>query len=205
MTKTAAHYPRALSIALLSLIAVYSVAAVGAMLVLLSHLAAVDSPTSPGQSADAGQGAGAQAVPPPGTVGIVEWRGSRDDARAQHAAGMFSDYFTSINNGRYQQAAEFYDPALLDASQPDQVETFRQGVSTTTDHDIVLQALQDDTTGKGVVEVRLTFRSEQSAGYGPASNPDETCTLWDITYVLSEPHLQVYRIAAVSQADHEPC
>lgn len=198
---------------MLSFITVYTVAVVATTLVLLAEHPALTTSTSPAQNVEPGQMPEAapgqqpetRAEPGPPMVGIVEWRGSTADDRARQAAVMFNDYFSSINDGRYQEAAELYDPVLLDASQADQVDTFRQALSTTTDRDIVLYALRDDTSGRGTVEASLTFRSQQAAGFGPARAPDETCTLWDITYILSEPRPQDYRIAGVSSYFNEPC
>ena len=113
---------------------------------------------------------------------------SVDRSRGYEVATLFDTYFSGINAKDYKRALALYDPSgVVNPGDPRSADTFSQGVSTTTDSDIVLHSVVDDTSGKGVVQARLTFTSHQSSGYGPGGRTNETCTRWDITYILSRP------------------
>jgi len=51
----------------------------------------------------------------------------------------------------------------------------------------MLRGIGPDSSGRGVLAARVTFRSNQQAGYGPRERPNETCTAWDVTYSVSQP------------------
>jgi hypothetical protein len=53
--------------------------------------------------------------------------------------------------------------------------------------------------------VRITFVSHQQAGYGPKGRPNETCTRWDVTYLLSSPAAGQYKIVKATKATSRPC
>ncbi|WP_327009929.1 hypothetical protein OHA72_23475 [Dactylosporangium sp. NBC_01737] len=98
-----------------------------------------------------------------------------------------------------------YDPAgIVNPNNPKSVTKFSNDVATTYDDDITLRSVTADTTGKGVLQARLTFRSRQDAGKGPVGRPEETCTRWDVTYVLSRPAGR-YLIRAGNGASSAPC
>jgi hypothetical protein len=131
----------------------------------------------------------------PVTVGLVTIDPSVTDQRAAGVATMFNTHFTGINNKDYARAIQVFDPAgVLNPNDPDDLAQFQQGVSTTHDRDVLLRAVGPPTTGKGTLEARLSFNSEQQAGYGPKERKNETCTHWDIWYVLTEPSSGQYRI-----------
>jgi hypothetical protein len=64
------------------------------------------------------------------------------------------------------------------------VAAFADDISTTQDSDVVLLWIGDD--GSGAAQAQVTFTSRQDPGFGPRARPSETCTLWDITYLLTQ-------------------
>jgi len=127
-----------------------------------------------------------------------------DDWRTTSVATTFDRYFTSVNNRDYATAAALFDASgVLDPTDPAQVAAFARDMSTTTDSEIVLGAV---TSGPdGAVLARVTFRSTQQAGYGPPERPDETCTDWNVTYVLSTAADGAYRILRGTDVTSGPC
>src|SRR5690349_17467524 len=89
------------------------------------------------------------------------------DSRAEAVASTFDTYFTGINEKRYEEAAAMYHPTFLDSRKPRQVRKFARDVPTSFDDKIALRMLRDDSTGRGDVQARITFRSHQAQGYGP--------------------------------------
>ncbi|MDI6098077.1 hypothetical protein QLQ12_05605 [Actinoplanes sp. NEAU-A12] len=117
-------------------------------------------------------------------IGLVTVRPGLDDPRAADVAAMFDTYFTGINERDYDAVAGVLDPAGdLDPSAPRELQAFAQGTSTTRDSDIVLRDLAETTAGR--LRAEVSFRSEQRTGHGPPQRLDETCTLWQVVYVLS--------------------
>jgi hypothetical protein len=142
----------------------------------------------------------------PSTVGIVDISAVNYQPQATPVGQMFDTYFTGINQKNYAQALRMYDPAgVVDPADPDQVNTFSQAISTSTDSGVALTELHQDTTGQGAVEARVVFTSHQSAGYGPDPFPEQSCTHWDITYVLSDDQSVGYRILGNSQHNNSAC
>lgn len=124
---------------------------------------------------------------PPGTIGVVDVRPVATDPATPAVGQLFNVYFSGINDKNYPQALTAFDPAgALNTNDAHQVSTFEHGISTTSDSQIVLRSIVPDTTGGGVLDARVTFVSHQSAGFGPSAHPNQTCTRWDITYVLSQ-------------------
>lgn len=154
------------------------------------------TPTRASPSATAGSSA------PPAR--LVATDPSVADPRAVDVATMFETYFTAINNRDYDQALTAYDPAgAINPNNTKQATDFKQGISTTTDTEIVLRSVGPPASGRGVLDARVTFHSNQQPGYGPKERPNETCTAWDVTYALSQPS-GGYRILA-GKASHSPC
>ncbi|WP_146169031.1 hypothetical protein [Actinoplanes italicus] len=107
-----------------------------------------------------------------------------DDPRARDVAAMFDDYFTGINERDYRAVARVLDPAgELDPGVPGQLKAFAKGTSTSRDSDVVLRRLS--STASGRLRAEVSFRSEQKAGHGPPERPDESCTRWDVVYILT--------------------
>jgi hypothetical protein len=147
----------------------------------------------------------ASASPPPVSVGMVDVRAVAANPAVLAVGGLFDRYFSGINTKRYEQVLALFDPSgFLDPNDPAQVKSFTQGVSTSTDSQVVLRSITDDATAAGDLDVRLTLRSHQSAGFGPPGSPDETCTDWDITYQL-RPAGGGYRILKPQAVAHTPC
>lgn len=148
-------------------------------------------------------------TPPSPTVSaapprLVTTDPSVSDSRAAAVADMFEDYFTAINNRDYDRALEAYDPAgVINPGDARQAADFKQAISTTTDSQIVLRSVGPPASGRGVLDARVTFRSNQQPGYGPRERPTETCTAWDVTYALSQPAGE-YKIV-IGKATHAPC
>ena len=126
------------------------------------------------------------------------------DPRAADVAAMFDSHFSAVNAKDYAKAIAAYDPAgVINPNDSAQASDFRQAISTTTDEQITLRSIGPDSSGRGVLAARVTFRSNQQAGYGPRERPNETCTAWDVTYSVSQPG-GVYKIFA-GKATNAPC
>jgi hypothetical protein len=149
--------------------------------------------------------AAASASPLPASVGMVDVRAVAANPGVLAVGGLLDRYFSGINTRQYGQVLALFDPSgFLDPNNPAQVKSFTQGVSTSTDSQVVLRSITDDAATKGDLDVRLTLQSHQSAGFGPPGSPDETCTNWDITYQL-RPAGGGYRILTSQAVVHAPC
>jgi hypothetical protein len=136
-------------------------------------------------------------------VGLVDIGAVQNDPRAPDIGAMFDIYFSAINNRDYDRALSVYDPSgNVDPNNPAHRQAFIDGVSTTTDSDASVLSIGGDGTA---TTARLTFQSTQQAGKGPIPRPQETCTRWDVTYVLSSPAQGQYRILRAAQAQNRPC
>jgi len=139
------------------------------------------------------------------SVGLVDVRPVATNPAVLAVGGLFDQYFAGINAKRYTQVLALFDPAgFLDPGDPAQVQAFTDGVSTSTDSQVVLRSITDNAAAKGDLDVRLTLQSHQAAGFGPSGSPDETCTNWDITYQL-RPAGGGYRIFKPQSVSHAPC
>ena len=140
----------------------------------------------------------------PSSVGVVAIDPAVTDPRAADVAAMFDSHFSAVNAKDYAKAIAAYDPAgVINPNDSAQASDFRQAISTTTDEQITLRSIGPDSSGRGVLAARVTFRSNQQAGYGPRERPNETCTAWDVTYSVSQPG-GVYKIFA-GKATNAPC
>lgn len=118
---------------------------------------------------------------------------------------LFDRYFSGINAKQYAQVLALFDPSgFLDPNDPAQVKSFTEGVSTSTDSQVVLRSITGDAAAEGDLDVRLMLQSHQATGFGPPDSPDETCTNWDITYQL-RPAGGGYRILKPRAVAHTPC
>lgn len=121
------------------------------------------------------------------SVGVVQIDPSIvSDPRAQQVAAMFDNYFSGISAKDYAAVLALYDPnGVLNPNDPKQVQSFEQAETTSSASNVTLSAL-DPSSGTGpVTTAQVTFQSNQDAGYGPSDNPNETCTLWTLTYTLT--------------------
>jgi hypothetical protein len=125
------------------------------------------------------------AVPSPErAVGIVTIDGGVTDARADDIARMLDVHFGGINGRDYGSAASVFDPkGAIDPGDPDQMYAFAAGLATTSDSNIRLYLVSNNPDGRPIA--RVTFDSTQAAGYGPRGREAETCTHWDVTYLLT--------------------
>ncbi|MEV6924424.1 hypothetical protein AB0M46_07935 [Dactylosporangium sp. NPDC051485] len=147
-------------------------------------------------------------VPPtlPASVGSVRLDPSLDPVQAPAVAGVFDRYFAAVNARNATAALGVMDPGgSINQGDPSAVKRFTDGISTSTDDDIVLLALGPDPTGKGVLQARVTFRSRQEPGKGPKGRESEACTRWDVTYSLTQPGGGEYRIWGSTGAGSRPC
>jgi len=139
----------------------------------------------------------------PPKVGLVDISAVAGDPRATAVATMFDTYFSAINDKNYDAAVQLYDPnGSINPNDPKQRQTFANGVSTTTDSAASVLSIGPDGS---TVPVHITFESHQQAGYGPKGRPDETCTRWDVTYLLSSPSAGQYRIVKATKVTNKPC
>jgi hypothetical protein len=140
----------------------------------------------------------------PAPVGVVAIDPSVTDPRAADVASMFDTHFSAVNAKDYARALSVYDPAgVINPNDAGEAADFQQAVSTTTDSQIMLRSIGPSARG-GVLDARVTFRSNQQAGYGPQERPNETCTAWDVTYTLTQPGGGAYKILA-GKATNAPC
>jgi hypothetical protein len=159
---------------------------------------------APSAASPTGASAGPATPTTPASVGVVAIDPGVTDPRAADVAAMFDSHFAAVNAKNYAQALAAYDPAgAINPNDAAQAAAYQRDVSTTTDDQIVLRGIGPDTTGKGVLAARVTFRSTQQAGYGPKERPNEACTAWDVTYTISRPG-GVYKIFA-GKATNSPC
>jgi eukaryotic-like serine/threonine-protein kinase len=105
--------------------------------------------------------------------------------QAADIAALFNTYFSGIDEQNYQQALSvFANNAPLNPTSASTLNSLSQADSTSTDSDVVLTSLYP-SDGSTVTKAHITFQSNQSPGYGPATAPDQTCTNWSLTYTLS--------------------
>jgi len=114
-----------------------------------------------------------------------------DDPQAREVATMFAHFYGAINERDYAKAIRRYDPhsKVVNTDSAKSREGWTRQMSTTRESDIALTGLSGDGT---YTLATMSFRSHQDPGYGPASNPDDTCDDWTITYQLT--HTKGYRI-----------
>ncbi len=216
------HPPRRMRgwiIALAALVILVPAAAVAGVALLRSHHTPVAAPsptaapTSSASASDSSPTAGPTTPGPtpttakptenPTKVGIVDIGPVAGDSRASDVGRMFDTYFSAINARDFDTAVQVYDPSgSINPNDPNQRQTFANGVSTTTDSAASVQSIGPDGS---TVPVRITFVSHQQSGYGPKGRTSETCTHWDVTYLLSSPSAGQYKIVKATKATNRPC
>ncbi|GGR22836.1 hypothetical protein GCM10010168_45900 [Actinoplanes ianthinogenes] len=103
---------------------------------------------------------------------------------AARVAAMFETYFSGINANDPEQALTVVEPTdRMDPTDPADIAAFGKAIATTQDDDVQLGTVTDNGT---TVTAELSFRSRQDAGYGPADDPDQTCTRWTMVYTLAD-------------------
>ncbi|WP_433608083.1 hypothetical protein ACQP2P_34505 [Dactylosporangium sp. CA-139114] len=141
----------------------------------------------------------------PASVGAVRLDPSLDPAQAPAVAAVFDKYFAAVNARDASAALAVMDPGgSIKQGDASAVQRFTDGISTSTDDDILLLSLGSDPTGKGILQAHVTFRSRQQAGKGPKGRESETCTRWDVTYSITQPGGE-YRIWGSTNAGSRPC
>jgi len=127
-----------------------------------------------------------------------------DKPEADEVATLFARFYGAVNERDYDKAMTYYDPAsnVVDTGSAASREEWRRAMSTTQETDIVLSALS--VSGPHTLAT-VSFTSHQDAGYGPASQPDDTCDEWTVTYHLT--HTKGYRIlkAPREEVSYVPC
>ncbi|WP_433059784.1 hypothetical protein [Dactylosporangium sp. CS-033363] len=147
------------------------------------------------------------ASPPtvPASVGAVRLDPSLDPTQGPAVAAVFDKYFAAVNARNAGSALAVMDPnGSINQSDSAAVKRFTDGISTSTDDDVLLLALGPDGSGKGLLQARVTFRSQQQSGKGPKGRESETCTRWDVTYSITRPGGE-YRIWGSTNAGNRPC
>ncbi|MGI5243424.1 hypothetical protein [Dactylosporangium sp. CA-139066] len=142
----------------------------------------------------------------PAAVGSVRLDPSLDPAQAPAVAAVFDKYFSAVNARNASAALAVMDPGgSINQGDAGAVKRFSDGISTSTDDDVLLLTLGPDSSGKGLLQARVTFRSHQDAGKGPKGRESETCTRWDVTYSITKPGGGDYRIWGSTSAGNRPC
>ena len=165
-------------------------------------------PSSPTAPADASSSPSPSPSPSPTTsVGMIQIAAAFvADARSAAVASMFDSYFTGIDQKDYQAALAEYDPAgTVNPNDAQQAQSFEQGVSTSNDTNIVLVNIGPADQTAPATSAEVTFQSTQAAGMGPLDAPSETCTKWQLTYVLTQSTNGSYLIYNVSSATDQAC
>ncbi|ELP68011.1 hypothetical protein STRTUCAR8_07637 [Streptomyces turgidiscabies Car8] len=114
-----------------------------------------------------------------------------DDPRARGVATMFAHFYGAVNERDYAKAMRRYDPhsKVVNIDSAKSRQGWTHDMSTTQESDIALTALSGDGT---YTLATVSFRSNQDPGFGPASDPQDTCDDWTITYQLT--NTKGYRI-----------
>lgn len=160
------------------------------------------SALDPAPGSDSGQEVPAGEIPSETSVGMVDVTSASGGLDARPVAELFDAYFQGVNSRDWETVLALYDPAgVVDATDPEQRRTFTDNMGTTMDYDVRLLEVQ--SAGSQVL-ARVAFRSEQARGYGPKDDPDQTCTLWDITFVLT-PYGDGYRILRPDRHTYWEC
>jgi hypothetical protein len=160
------------------------------------------SPSTSGEQSSAAPAppATAPAPPPSRSPGGIDLSRVRYASQVKQVAKMFDTYFAGVNNHDAQSAVSVFDPGgLINPHDPDQVNRFAEGTSTSTDDRVVIDSIRPSAPGHLAVSVR--FRSRQDPAYGPDG---ETCTLWKLQYDLVK-HGSVYLIRSTPHNAHKPC
>jgi len=144
-------------------------------------------------------------APQSSSVGVVDLSAVAGDSAAGDVARTLDTYFSSINKGDHDGALAMYDPTgALNPADPAQRDAFKRGLSTSHDTDIRIMNVAHETGSPSALSAAVRFKSTQEPGFGPASSPNETCTLWNVTYKLTESAPHEYRILRGS-GSHESC
>jgi hypothetical protein len=107
------------------------------------------------------------------------------DARAVQVATLFDSYFSAVSAKNFDAALALYDPnGDVDTNDAQQRAAFKKSEATSTDDQGVLKSLSPAGPGP-VTTARISFRSQQAAGYGPAGDTSQTCSIWTLTYTLT--------------------
>ncbi|MFS8201875.1 hypothetical protein ACLVWQ_24665 [Streptomyces sp. CWNU-52B] len=134
----------------------------------------------------------------------VDYSQVADEPEADEVATLFARFYGAVNQRNYDKAMTYYDPAsnVVDTGSAASREGWTRSMRTTEESDIVLGALS--VSGPHTLAT-VHFTSHQDAGYGPASNPDDTCDAWTVTYHLTR--TKGYRIlkAPAEGVSHTPC
>ncbi|GAB3981450.1 hypothetical protein V1634_06290 [Plantactinospora veratri] len=140
--------------------------------------------------------------PPRDRVGMVRLAGTGDSTEVIEVAEFFDGYFQAVNDKDWDTLLALYDPdGVVDPAKPDSRASFTEAMSTTEDSDVELVQVDPRLDP---VRARVTFTSNQAAGYGPKGRPDETCTRWDLTVQLTRQG-GGYRLLRPTAAKHRPC
>ncbi|MEV7192124.1 hypothetical protein AB0N81_09960 [Streptomyces sp. NPDC093510] len=150
--------------------------------------------------ASAGRTTAAGRAVAPGAA--VDYTKVADQPEAAEVAAMLARFYGAINTRDHDKALTYYDPGSGVVDSAAGRRKWTRAMSTTKDSRIVLGALS--ASGAHTLAT-VSFRSHQDAGYGPASNPGDTCDDWKVTYQLTR--TKGYRIhrAPAHSASHTPC
>jgi hypothetical protein len=122
--------------------------------------------------------------PVPDVTGVGLVTISTPSPDAERVATMFDAYFTAINAEDYDTVLSLYDPnGVLDTTDAAKSRRFIKEISTSRDDQVILGDVADNGDS---LTADLEFRSRQAAGMGPRADPEQTCTLWSLTYTLTD-------------------
>jgi hypothetical protein len=165
------------------------------VLLIIAVIATADNWASADDSvggAAGGVDAGTGPASRPLVAGIVDYTAVADRPDAAGVAQMFASYFQAVNTHDWPALLEHYDPAgVIDPADPGQVARFSRNMATTQDSDARLRSIE---VAGDQTRARVTVTSRQAASFGPARDPQETCTRWDVTFRLTTSDTFGYRI-----------
>lgn len=124
--------------------------------------------------------------PPTSVVGTVQIDPALvADPRAVQVATLFDSYFSAVSAKNFDAALALYDPhGDVNTNDSQQRAAFKKSEATSSDDQGMLKALSPAGPGP-VTTAQISFRSQQAAGYGPAGDTNQTCSIWTLTYTLT--------------------
>ncbi len=155
----------------------------------------VAATTTPPGPTTAAPTAGSPTAVPPTNLRITvadDVRHPQRDVVAAHLDG----YFQAVNDHDFATAFAYFAPDSLVVRNG--FDAFRDGYSTTTVQRERITAISD--LGADRVQATVTYRSRQSAEFGPDG---ATCTNWRLAYELVGPDRLIRRAKVVT--DPQPC
>ena len=113
---------------------------------------------------------------PPGATPVTLGPAVHPDSTSIQVAELFSRYLTAINkHDYYAYRTSFSHPVQSQSA-------FQNGYQTTVDSNATLTAVEIGSDGRPVAT--LAFTSHQARGDGPTQDPNQTCSKYQLPFLL---------------------